>query len=189
MQRSSRLPFLILGLLTVLAVGMAVLGLSEAPPTADLTVHNGAGETLTAPSFTARFTYKSSPEVIKVQFLAPDQVTETLVRGGPTGRPPESRTVKGPSALKVLEPVSELLKIDGFVQHGSTYVGSQPIADLIPASEAREVSGTIRYAVTVTGGYVVKVAYHETVLTPEGTETDSGTFHVTTIGNAKAPTV
>ena len=46
MRRRSPVPHLILGILTVLALGAVALGLVLAPTTANLTARNGAGEVL-----------------------------------------------------------------------------------------------------------------------------------------------
>jgi hypothetical protein len=174
-------------LLIGLAVGAAVLGLRQAPPAADLALHNAAGETLAAPSLKAVYTSASKSEVVGVQFQAPSQATETLLRGGPAGAPDEVAHISGARALESLSPISALLKVSGFVSNGPTFVGSEPISSLITAAEARQVSGSIRYTVTVKSGYVVKVVEREVVTTPEGSESGGGTYQLLRIGNWPVP--
>ena len=48
--------FLILGVLSLLAVGAVALGVAEAPTGTTLAVHNGAGETLGASRVTGHYT-------------------------------------------------------------------------------------------------------------------------------------
>ncbi|MHB8219712.1 MAG: hypothetical protein ACYDHU_05235 [Acidimicrobiales bacterium] len=187
MRRSSGVPILVLCLLIGLSAGAAVLGLRQAPPAADLALHNAAGETLAAASLSAVYKSASGSEVVGVKYRAPDLVTETLVKGGPLGAPPEVAHITGAKALGALSPVSQLLKINGFSSRGSTYVGSEPISSLITAAEARLVSGSIRYTVTVDGGYVIKVVEHEVVTTPGGSQSGGGTYRIGRIGNQRVP--
>jgi hypothetical protein len=168
-----------------LAVGAAVLGLRQAPPGADLAVHNAAGETLAAPSLSAVYTSASGSEVVGVAYRAPAQAVETLIKGGPIGTPHQVAHVTGKKALGALGPVDQLLKVDGFISHGSTYVGSEPVSSLVTATEARQVSGSIRFAVTVHGGYVVKVVEREIVTTPAGSETGGGTYRIDSIAGQR----
>ncbi len=185
MRRDSGAPILILCLLVGLAVGAAVLGLRQAPPGADLAVHNAAGETLAAPSLSAVYTSASGSEVVGVAYRAPAQAVETLIKGGPIGTPHQVAHVTGKKALGALGPVDQLLKVDGFISHGSTYVGSEPVSSLVTATEARQVSGSIRFAVTVHGGYVVKVVEREIVTTPAGSETGGGTYRIDSIAGQR----
>jgi len=180
-------PILVLCLLIGLAAGAAVLGLRQAPPAADLALHNAAGETLAASTLSAVYTSASGSEVVGVQYRAPDRATETLVKGGPAGVPLRVAHITGAKAVDALSPVSQLLKVHGFTSHGPTFVGSEPIASLITATEARQVSGSIRYTVTVDGGYVVKVVEHEVVTTPGGSESGGGTYRIGRINGQRVP--
>lgn len=183
MKRYSLLPVVVLALLTVLALGAAVLALSEAPATSDLTVHNGAGETLATPSLSALYSSSSPVETVRVDLLGPDLLKETLLKGGPV----KTLTIKGSRSQEVLGPFSALLKITGFSARGSTYVATEPASTLVPPDEASQVTGSIRYTATVSGGYLVDLVEHYTVKTPGGPE--SGTYHyrITDLGGQRTP--
>lgn len=188
MRRDSWAPFLILALLVGLAAGGAALGLSQAPPGADLAVHNGAGETVAASRITAYYTPRTAPELIRIDYSSTGQSTETLVRGGPPGRPPEVRHVPAAQAKQLLTPVSQLLDVKGFTRVGSAYHGSQPVATLLhTAREAAVISGTVRYKATVINGYVVDVTQSASLRTPRGTATEGGHYHITEISGWKVP--
>jgi len=178
---------LVLSLLAVLAIGALVLGLSEAPATADLTVHNGAGETLGSASVGALYSSSSPVETVRVDLLGPDLLKETLLRGGASGVPEKTLTIKGSRSQEVLEPFSALLKITGFSPHGSTYVATESASTLVPPDEASQVTGSIRYTATVSGGYLVDLVEHYTVTTPGGPE--AGTYHyqITDLGGQRIP--
>jgi len=184
-KRYSRLPVLVLSLLTVLALGALVLGLSEAPATADLTVHNGAGETANSTSVSALYSSSSPVETVRVDLLRPDLLKETLLKGNTAGVPEKTLTIKGSRSQQVMEPFSALLKITGFSAHGSTYVATEPASALVPPDEASQVTGSIRYTATVSGGYLVDLVEHYTVTTPGGPE--AGTYHyrITDLGGRR----
>jgi hypothetical protein len=188
MRRDSGLPWIILCLLIGLTVGMAVLGFTEAPAPADLAVHNGAGETVTASSFTAIYSSNSPAETIRIEVRPPDQVTEALLRGGPTGTPVRSVTVKGSSSVKkVLNPFSQLLKIAGFSERGSSYVATKPASTLVPADEASDFSGSIHYTATVSNGYLVDLVERYLVITPVGRQSGTYRYQITRIGGWNVP--
>lgn len=183
------MPTLVLGLLTVLAAGAVALGLLLAPATPDLTVHNGAGETLLAPSLTAYYSSVSpSRETVRVQYQAPDRMTETLLAAGPGSRPLRSRTITGSQAAKILQPFDQLLKITGFTPAGGRFVGQQPASTLVPAAEASQVSGIVRYDVQVSGGYVVDVTESYRVTTPAGAQRGVYRYQVTSVGGQPVAT-
>lgn len=177
------MPTLALGLLTVLAAGAVALGLLFAPATPDLVVHNGAGETLLAPSLTAFYSsVRPTKETVRIEYRAPDHLTETLLAAGPGSRPVRSRILTGSSAVKALQPFDQLQQITGFTPVGSGFVAHRSASTLVPASESLQVSGTVTYDATVSGGSLVGITESYHVTTPIGTE--HGVFHylVTSIG-------
>ncbi len=173
---------LILGLLGVLSIGAVVLGLAMAPPTTDLMVHNGAGETVLAPSLTALYANQSTREYIKVVYTAPDQATESLLKAGPGS--PATRTVhvQGTRATKALAPFAQMQKVTGFTAKGSKFTAQVPASTLYPPRLAPAVKGTVNYVVSLTGGYLVSVLESFNVHTPVGTQTGSYQYLVTAIG-------
>lgn len=153
-----RLPLsiLIVGVLTLLVAGGALLGAFQAPTGVDLAVHNGAGETLAAARVVGRFTDSTlGTDVVYFVFTAPDRTS--IVVTGPRGAVKEKRTVSGENAIGILEPVDSLLHLHHFTQHGSTYQTVEPFADLVPSYERPSVSGRYRTAVGLAGGFVVWV--------------------------------
>ena len=170
------MPHLILALLTVGAIGAAVLGLVLAPKTADLTVHNGAGETVLAPSVTALFSSDSPAERVRVVFTSPDRVTEILL--GPNGKAVKSVSAQGNEALRALQPFQQIQKVTGWKASGSRFVASTPASSLVPAAEAPEVRGTITYSAAVSNGYLVDVLERYQVATPAGTEKGTDRYQV-----------
>jgi hypothetical protein len=182
MRRSSIVPALVLGLLTVLTAGAVALGLLLAPATPDLTVHNGAGETLLAPSLTAYYGLSSPRATFRIVYQAPDQLTETLLAAGPGSRPVRSVTVKGSQAAKGLQPFDQLQRITGFTPVGSRFVAHQRASTLVAPSEATEVSGTVVYTATVSGGYVVGLTESFRVTTPSGVESGVDHYRIVRIG-------
>ncbi|HEX3947787.1 MAG TPA: hypothetical protein VHW47_08775 [Acidimicrobiales bacterium] len=190
MQRRSPVPHLILGIMTLLAAGAVVLGLVLAPTTTDLTVHNGAGQTLLASQVTALYTRTASNAVVRIQYVAPDFGRETLISGGPAKVARRSVTYHGQQAQALLGPVTEVLQIGSFtkVGHQSVYVGTEPAAKLVPVSEASLVSGSLRATVTVTNGYVVKVIEKVNLTTPGGSTKEGIHYNITRVDNWKVPT-
>lgn len=182
MRRSSIVPALVLGLLTVLSAGAVALGLLLAPATPDLTVHNGAGETLLTTSLAAYYSLSSPRATFHIVYRAPDRLTETLLAAGAGSRPLRSVTVKGSQAAKGLQPFDQLQRITGFTPVGSAFVARQPASSLVPPSEATQVSGTVVYAATVSGGYVVGLTESFRVTTPSGVESGVDHYRVVRIG-------
>jgi hypothetical protein len=140
----------------LLAAGGAILGVFEAPTGADLTVHNGAGETLEASRVVGTYTSSElANTVVAFEFTAPDHTLEKAI--GPHGKVEAHRNVTGSAATGVLGPVNGLLSMTTFSAHGSYYDNTRPASDLVPAAERAEVSGTESTRVQVEGGYVVAV--------------------------------
>jgi hypothetical protein len=190
MRKSAELPLAIVSLLTVLAIGAAILGLSQAPSTADLTVHNGTGETLQNPDLTAIFRSNSPAETVRVVVRASDRVSETLLEGGPGGAPLRTVSRTGSKAVtEALQPLSALLKISGFAPRGSSYVATQQASTLVSPAEASEVSGSINYIATVRDGYLVALVERYRVTVPGGTESGTDYFRITDIGGRAAPAI
>lgn len=175
------MPKLVLGVLTLLAAGAIVLGLVLAPTTADLTVHNGAGEILLAPSLTAYYRSVNPPETLRIAYTAPDRLEETLLSAGPGSKPVRSRTIKGSRAAAALKPFDQLLTITGFSPVGSHFVAVAPFATFVPSSEAQLVSGSVTFVTTVRGGYTVGVTERSRVKTPNGTQRGTFVYTVTSV--------
>lgn len=182
MRRNSIVPTLVLGLLTVLAGGAVALGLLLAPATPDLAVHNGAGETLLAPSVTAYYSSTAPQATVRIVYTAPDHLTESLLARGPGSRPVRSITIKGPRAVKALQPFQQLQTITGFTAKGARFVAVQQAATLVPANEAGQISGTVAYSAALDGGYLVDVLDRFRVTTPNGTQRGVDHYRVTSIG-------
>jgi hypothetical protein len=179
---------LIVGVLTILTAGAVVLGLAQAPRTANLTVHNGAGETVNAPSLTAVYSSSSPAETVRVVLRAPDRVTESLLEGGPAGAPVRTITEAGSGAVRrALAPLGGLLAVTGFTARGSAFVATRSASTLVAPDEASQVSGSIQYTATVSGGYLVGLTerYHVTV--PGGTESGTDRYQITRIGGQRVP--
>lgn len=154
-MRRFPLAFLILGVLSLLMAGAVALGVAQSPTTTDLVVHNGAGETLGASEVVGHYTASSlGPDVVSFVYK-PGAATE--VARGPHGAVKAKRSVTGASAAAILQPVQALLNIQNFSEHGSVYRSTEPLADLVPASQRSLVSGTYRTEVQLSGGYVVGV--------------------------------
>jgi hypothetical protein len=148
------LAFVLVGVMSLLAAGGAVLGVLQAPTPDDLTVHNGAGETLAAPNVDGRYSATNlGRDVIAFRYVAPDRVTEVAL--GPTGAVKARRTVVGPPA--VLSPLRQVLAESHFRTLGGTYVSLLPVATIVPASQRALVTGTYRTSVDIASGYVVEV--------------------------------
>lgn len=189
MRRSSIVPALLLGLLTVLTAGAIALGLLLAPATPDLTVHNGAGETLLASSVTAYYSLSSPRATYRIEYTAPDRLTETLLAGGPGSRPVRSVSIKGSQASRALQPFDQLQRITGFTPAGAGFVAKQSASTLVPVSERTEVSGTVSYTAAVHSGYVVSVIESYHVTTPSGVEQGTDHYRVTHIGGLPVSTL
>lgn len=183
-MRRTPLAFLILGVLSLLVAGAVVLGTVQAPTGTDLAVHNGAGETLGASSVTGHYT---------ASYLGADVVSFTYVPGltrvvarGPHGKVQGHRSVSGADAAGILEPVQALLSIPNFIEHGSLYESTEPVADLVPTNERTAVSGSYRTAVRLAGGYVVSV--HLAIRAVEEGQKVSETveYHLTRVGSWEA---
>lgn len=175
------LAFVILGVLSLLAAGALVLGLVQAPTGTDLVVHNGAGETLQASAVTGHYTESDlGSDVISFTYVPG---STHLVERGPHGKVLGQRSVAGANAIGILEPVQALLGIDHFTAHGSTYRSTEPVADLVPANERREVKGTYRTTVRLAGGFVVGV--HLAIRADEQGQKISQTadYHLTRVGS------
>ncbi len=189
MRRSSVVPGLILGLLSVLSAGAVALGLLLAPATADLTVHNGAGETLLAPSVTAYYTVSSPRATYRIKYTAPDRLTETLLSRGPGSRPLRSVSLRGSQASRALQPFDQLQRITGFTPVGAGFVARQSASTLVPADERTQVSGTVSYAATLHSGYVVGVTESYRVTTPSGVERGTDHYRITRLGGQPVSTL
>jgi hypothetical protein len=182
MRRNSIVPTLVLGLLTVLAAGAVALGLLLAPATPNLAVHNGAGETLLAPSLTAYYSSSEPRATVRIVYTAPDRLTESLLAHGPGSRPVRSVTIKGSRAVKALQPFEQLQQITGFTARGARFVAVQQASALVPADEASQISGSVVYSAALSGGYLVDVLDRFRVTTPSGTERGTDHYRVTSIG-------
>lgn len=154
-MRRFPLAFLLVGLLGLLAGGGAVLGAFEAPTGADLAVHNGAGETLSANRIIGSYTASYfGGAVVSFDY---DAGTATEVARAKTGSVKGRRTVGGATAQTVLEPLQVLLAIPTFTVHDGVYRSDQKASVLVPAGQRSGVTGTYRTTVQLTGGYVVTV--------------------------------
>src|SRR5580704_8784891 len=103
MRRRSPVPHLILGILTVLALGAVALGLVLAPTTADLTARNGAGEVLLAGNVTAIVAQPNSP-LLRAVYVAPDYGHLSTLKGT------RSQTVPADQAKTLLAPINRVLQ-------------------------------------------------------------------------------
>lgn len=155
-MRRIPLAFLLVGMLTVLAAGGAVLGAVFAPTPTELAVHNGAGETLDAAHIIGVYTSSNlGGDTVNFNFRAPDHAT--FVAKTATGTVVKRAHVHGSAATGVLDPVRALLSLKRFTQHGSVYRNVRPVADLVSPSQRSKVSGSYQVAVHMAGGYVVQV--------------------------------
>lgn len=156
-MRRFPLAFAIVGVLGLLTGGAAVVGALSAPTGADVTVHNGASQTLAADQVAGN--YRASDlqgAVISFAYTAPDRATEVArnSKGVVKGR----RSISGQKATSLLGPVRQLLSEGHFSAHGSSlYVSTTPAATLVPSDQRAQVSGDLVTTVRVENGYVVGV--------------------------------
>lgn len=150
------MPFLVLGVLTLLVVAAAILGVVQAPTGTDLSVHNAVNQTLTAERVTGNFTQSGTPGTVHFTFVAPDHVTAYLAEPN-KGASQAPRSSTGPSAKNVLEPVMTLGTLSGFRGNGAKFVISKPIAALETGKPDPSLTGSFRAIATVATGYVVRV--------------------------------
>ncbi len=175
MRRRSPVPHLILGVLTVLALGAVALGLVLAPTTADLTARNGAGETLLAGNVTAVVTQPGSP-VLRAVYIAPDYGHLSTLKGA------QSKTLHGPQAKGLLSPLTKVLQVTSFTQsRPSVYVGTVPLDKLLSPAQAAAVQGTFTVTATVSNGYVVKVVEQANLRAGTRRTTSGLTYRITTV--------
>jgi hypothetical protein len=168
MDRRMMLPVLVLGLLGALSVGAVILGLSMAPTTADLLVHNGAGELTYASSLTATYSNKARAEYVRVHYVNPDEATEALLQGGPHGTPSHREYAHGTKAMQAIAPFTKVQKVTGFTASGSNYLATEPASSLYTTARGRAVTGTVKYLVTLQDGYLVNLVQTFNVQTPVG---------------------
>src|SRR5580704_17514850 len=107
MRRRSPVPHLILGILTVLALGAVALGLVLAPTTANLTAHNGAGEILLAGRVTALYS-ETGRSPGRFEYVAPDTLNVSLVNGT------QSQTFRGSQVKAFFGPLTTVLSVTNF---------------------------------------------------------------------------
>lgn len=174
------IPFLVLGVVGVLAAGALVLGALQAPAGADLQVHNAAQSTLGASSFSAQLSVaessNTSPTVHAsghLEYIAPDTVRLTGVHGG-SG--PRSATLSGADARNYLTPLSDLALFSGFHQRGSVFTASLPMTAFVPADEAHLVRGSYRVAVSVAGQDLSALTSRVLLITPTGTSRETARY-------------
>jgi hypothetical protein len=156
-MRRFPIALVLVGVLALLVAGGAVLGAFQAPTGNDLTVHNGAGETLLADHVVGHYTNNNlHGVVVSFDFQAPDHLSE--VARGPKGKVKGRRTVSGATALAILDPIRQLLTLGTFSPHPGFYENVQPASVLAPASTRGRISGTYRTRVQLAGGFVVGVS-------------------------------
>ncbi len=180
MVRRVPLAFVLVGLVSLLAAGGALLGVVQAPTGADLSVHNAAGETLEATRIVGSYTTSREPgTTISFVFTAPNHVLMKAV--GRTGKVEAKEDVTS-QASGVLSPLRHLLTIDAFSAHGSSYDYVEPAWKVLKPSLRAEIKGTYRWRVQLDGGYVVGVSlrFDATVESQHVTETED--FRLSRIG-------
>jgi hypothetical protein len=170
MATRSVVPLLVLAIVGVLTVGAVVLGLEQAPATADLLVHNAAGELIAAPSFTAQETV-GPKEYVRLDYTAPDHFSESLITSGRVEKMIRLKATQVPNALATFG----LVGVKGlFKAKGSEFVASEPAADLYPAADRSRVKGTAKFVVKVRTGYVVDEDESIRVIIAGGTDRSAG---------------
>ena len=176
------LAFVLVGVMSLLAAGGAVLGILQAPTPDDLTVHNGAGETLAASNVEGRYSATNlGRDVIAFRYAAPDRVTEVAL--GPSGAVKARRTLVGPTAVGVLSPLRQVLAESHFRTLGRTYVSLLPVAAIVPASQRALVTGTYRTTVDIASGYVVEVDIAITATEAGQHISERADFRLTRVGS------
>jgi hypothetical protein len=176
MQRDTGLPWLFLVVLGALAVSAAILGLNQAPSSADLAARNAVGETLLAPSFTAVQTSTASPIVVRVSYSAPDtlRVLETYQNQH------RATTVTGQGVQAQLATLARL-EHDSFTKHGSVYVTEESAQSPTGAKAVELV------LLTVDSGKMVRVDQHVTVTSSGSTQNSSALLRFLKIGDWTVP--
>jgi len=176
MRRDTGSPWLALVVLGALAVGAAILGLSQAPSSADLAARNAVGETLLAPNFTAVQTSTASPIVVRVSYKAPDtlRVVESYRNQH------RATTLTGPAVQAQLATVARLEK-STFTKHGSVYVTEET------AQGATGARAAVLIVLTLDSGKMVRVDQHVTVTSAGATQTSSALLRFLKIGDWTVP--
>jgi hypothetical protein len=175
MRRRSPVPHLILGILTVLALGAVALGLVLAPTTADLTARNGAGEVQLAGNVTAVIAQPNSP-LLRAVYVAPDFGRLSTLKGA------RSRTLPANEAKTLLAPVGRVLQVTSFTEvRPSVYVGTVPLDKLFSPAEVASIHGTFTVTATVSNGYVVRVVERPNLRSGAQRTTSTLTYRITTV--------
>jgi len=185
MHRFTPLPWLVLALLTVLAFGAIALGLGQAPPTADLAVHNGAGEIVNLSSFTALYTSEPQGELIRAELSSSGVAKESLLSS--KGTVIRSVSVSGAKAKEIFQPFSQILNVNGFAPRGGAFVSVERASSLVPPRQAHDVSGLVRYRAIVRSGYLVDLTETFRVTTLAGTDNGTYKYDVVSINGKPAP--
>ena len=180
-MRRFPLAFALVGVMSLLAAGGALLGVFQAPTGADLSVHNAAGETLEATRIAGSYTTSREPDTtISFVFTAPNHVLIKAV--GHTGKV-EARENVTSQASGVLTPLRHLLSINAFSVQGSYYEYTEPAWKLLKPSLRSEVSGTYTWRVQLQGGYVVGVFLHFDAKVESQHVTETEGFRLSRIGD------
>ncbi|MGH8989658.1 MAG: hypothetical protein ACRDXC_13870 [Acidimicrobiales bacterium] len=154
-MRRFPLAVLLVGVMSLLAAGGAVLGAFQAPTGVDLAVHNAAGETLLADRVVGAYTTTQlAGTVISFDYTAPDHLSVEAV--GTSGKVEERQKVTGAKATSVLAPLQDVLSLEGFTPRGSYYDHTKTARR--PASSSQvALSETAHTQVQLAGGYVVAI--------------------------------
>ena len=170
------MPWLVLSVLVTLAVAAAILGLSQAPGSADLAAHNAVGETLLAPNFTAVQTSSASPIVVRVAYRAPDtlRVVETYRNQH------RATTVTGPAVATQLKSLSDLEQ-RSFTKRGSLYV-----TEMTGSSSTGTRAAELIF-LTVDNGYMVRLHQQVVLTSVAGTQSSNALLRFAKIGDWTVP--
>ncbi len=151
-------------MLVVLTLGAAVTGLVLAPPSADLAVHNAAGENLAASTLNVQITQTQSQHNGKVSNSAPPVHVDVVVHPGTV---PNVQTQEGQDAEFVLSVLQRISTHTPWAASGGSYRFTGSFAALAGVPSSYEGSapsgGVVRVKVIgtsrvwVSGGYAVGI--------------------------------
>ncbi|MGP0029609.1 MAG: hypothetical protein ACLPVF_03790 [Acidimicrobiales bacterium] len=198
-------PMVLLAVLVLLLAGAAVWALTKAPNSADLTVHNGTGETFSAQQFSLVLTTTVSSGTERrsvgrlIAYTAPDQMVVFQVN-------PTTKRLGTVPADGITEAIDQYTAVTAgstnWVRQGSHFERTESLRVYSArlsgktASTGSTVPGIVHEIAVVRGGYLVYVHLNVLVksqVSANGQTAVGGseqeTLHLVRINGARAPAV
>jgi hypothetical protein len=183
----SFIPWGILGLLTVLAVGSAALALSESSTDANTTVHSASAATYSASSFVLQPSIKGEAAVGALVFRAPS--TFTQFRSGSSGT--VVARITGVRGAAYLKQTASITAGDGWsTGNNGQYVRTESLAELNARThQAPEtgVTGSVHQTVSVANGQLIGIVLDVSATEAGRTIQEVETLHFVRINGQPTP--